>query len=1293
MAAFLGLPAAAQAADLYVSNAPGAVGTPPGTGCGAGEAGYAAIQDAIDAAAFTGDSVFVCPGTYTDGPYTVEDKDVSFSGGGDGEDPALDTIIDGGGLRDGFRFTTASLIPPEPGVAATNITTSFEGFRFVANVAPNLVDSVGGSAIRPVGPDVLLTVTVTDSTFTGNSTPEGTEDVGGAIYAEDVTVTGSTFGLNYADDEGGAVYATDSLDITGSTFTGNEAESDNGGAVVGAEVSITDSTFTGNFISDAESSDDGGAVWASSVTVSGSDFDSNTTLPEDGSSTYGGAIFSDGGVDVDSSTFNDNRSSDGGGAIHGADGDDGPDVTDSTFTGNIANQLLAEDQEGAGGAIFWGDDPTYELEVVDSVFGGPESGDGNQSQFGGAIRSGGAIIVRGTGAEGTESRFEGNLSAGAGGAIRCGGACASTSVDDTSFIENSAIGASPTDSGADGGAIATGGVTGTAIPLVVTESTFTLNQALADGGAIEWDGGDVTILDSSFTTNQAGADGGALSADTTGYEFAVAGSTFDQNSNYDSEVEVEADGGALYLDLGEPPPESDTPQGFIVSTDFSGNYSNDDGGAVYVNDGNLWVSDLEEPDIGPGGAESVEGCPEFSGNSAFDRGGALYQSGIGLVYLICEAEGEEIVFSDNQAGGDGGAIRWGAIPPTEDIVLGLLAQNVAFTGNQSGGDGGAIRSGGVLYSLFNRFEQNLATSGDGGAVSGLVTLGFQNEMGQNVAVNGGAISSNVVDLQAVTLTANEAIGDGSEGGDGGALHAPAPEPGSPLLDELDRGIIELDGVELTENVAARDGGGALVEGEAVLLLANFSGNEADRSGGGLAARIPPLPDPGLNEVYAVSSIFDSNLAERGGAIFSEDAFFSGPVAFDNGLPAGRADGFLTSGEIGPMNGPSDDGSTFSNNEAFEGGGAISAGIFALLINSTVTGNAGPAAIEVTGEGFPAELVLQNSTVAANDPGEGPVLSAAASQLAMANTILAEDGPGCALDSADSPGGNVISTETTGCDEFIGGDAPSAQTRLSPAQIGLEPLADNGGYSETMALSPRSVALDTALPDLCPEQDQRGESRDPLACDPGAYEYSGPLLPILAVEKLGTGTGTVSADPSGIACGETCSLRYEPDTTVTLTASPTGGSTFNGWTGSGCSGTGPCEVAMTRARTVSPTFTAGPPTGTGVRVRKWQQGVNPVGKSRKIRIARVKCVEGTCDIQNAKLSFSARRKVFDGVARVGRTSLEAGEITYVTTVVPRSVYQRLGANKSGLASLLVRVVDPTEQTRVVRGVKVGLRRLR
>jgi len=77
---------------------------------------------------------------------------------------------------------------------------------------------------------------------------------------------------------------------------------------------------------------------------------------------------------------------------------------------------------------------------------------------------------------------------------------------------------------------------------------------------------------------------------------------------------------------------------------------------------------------------------------------------------------------------------------------------------------------------------------------------------------------------------------------------------------------------------------------------------------------------------------------------------------------------------------------------------------------------------------------------------------------------------------------------------------------------------------------------------------------------------------LTVTKSGTGTGTVTGSDGFINCGSTCSVNYSSGTSITLTASATSGSTFSGWSGGGCSGTGTCTVTMTAATSVTATFT-------------------------------------------------------------------------------------------------------------------------
>lgn len=80
---------------------------------------------------------------------------------------------------------------------------------------------------------------------------------------------------------------------------------------------------------------------------------------------------------------------------------------------------------------------------------------------------------------------------------------------------------------------------------------------------------------------------------------------------------------------------------------------------------------------------------------------------------------------------------------------------------------------------------------------------------------------------------------------------------------------------------------------------------------------------------------------------------------------------------------------------------------------------------------------------------------------------------------------------------------------------------------------------------------------------------------LTVVPAGNGSGTVTSAPSGIACGATCTYSFGSGTSVTLSAAPSGASTFTGWSGGGCSGTGTCTVTLGADISVTATFDPAP----------------------------------------------------------------------------------------------------------------------
>jgi hypothetical protein len=76
---------------------------------------------------------------------------------------------------------------------------------------------------------------------------------------------------------------------------------------------------------------------------------------------------------------------------------------------------------------------------------------------------------------------------------------------------------------------------------------------------------------------------------------------------------------------------------------------------------------------------------------------------------------------------------------------------------------------------------------------------------------------------------------------------------------------------------------------------------------------------------------------------------------------------------------------------------------------------------------------------------------------------------------------------------------------------------------------------------------------------------------LSVSMGGNGSGSVVSDPTGIECGEFCSAEFDSGGIATLSAHPSPGSRFAGWSGGGCSGTGDCEVTVGAGSSVTANF--------------------------------------------------------------------------------------------------------------------------
>jgi subtilisin family serine protease len=88
------------------------------------------------------------------------------------------------------------------------------------------------------------------------------------------------------------------------------------------------------------------------------------------------------------------------------------------------------------------------------------------------------------------------------------------------------------------------------------------------------------------------------------------------------------------------------------------------------------------------------------------------------------------------------------------------------------------------------------------------------------------------------------------------------------------------------------------------------------------------------------------------------------------------------------------------------------------------------------------------------------------------------------------------------------------------------------------------------------------------------------LTVTSSRGITAGAGTVVSSPAGLSCAtpkaagvsaSNCSANFSNGTSVTLTATPTAGSAFTGWSGA-CTGTATiCTLAMTAARSVTANF--------------------------------------------------------------------------------------------------------------------------
>ena len=274
----------------------------------------------------------------------------------------------------------------------------------------------------------------------------------------------------------------------------------------------------------------------------------------------------------------------------------------------------------------------------------------------------------------------------------------------------------------------------------------------------------------------------------------------------------------------------------------------------------------------------------------------------------------------------------------------------------------------------------------------------------------------------------------------------------------DHGNVTISYCNFTSNGSVNAAGGALRNylGTMDITYANFSSNSGN-NGGAIY---------NYGHLSISDSTFEDNTARSyGGAIYnslgsiSDMSLLIANSTFSGNATTDYDGGAIYNDSYGPLEITN---STFEGNTAANRGGGIfsDSSTNSLITHSTFSGNSAVSTLHGGGIHIFGSLRMYNSIIA--------------------NTSSGYD---CYWNYIDNP------WSTT---NLIENNAPlpnSCGTPLSTADPMLQPLAQNGGFTHTMALPLASPAVDQGNPTWCVTEDQRGVTRPQgPACDLGSFEY-------------------------------------------------------------------------------------------------------------------------------------------------------------------------------------------------------------
>jgi len=502
---------------------------------------------------------------------------------------------------------------------------------------------------------------------------------------------------------------------------------------------------------------------------------------------------------------------------------------------------------------------------------------------------------------------------------------------------------------------------------------------------------------------------------------------------------------------------------------------------------------------------------------------------------------------------------------TDDVTSGDLNVTAAITIQGSGASGTIIDGGGSAATTTDRVF-NIA--GTGALTMSGVTVQHghppDTQSGGGIVASGPlSLTDSVVTSNTVTDLTSTAFPDQTFGGgiqQGCIKNDTSCRAKAPI--SLTR--VRLSGNSVVAPAANFDAGGGLMEetGDPVTIVDSVIDGNSAPTGGGIeenAGATFNITGTTLTKNRATgnaqSASGNASLDGHGGAIESTGGGtvnLSADTLQGNSAAGSMGDGF-GGGAIEDFGGTTYmiTGSTISGNTAGTGGSSIAAAAIAHaavisgssiaggaiasdggttfgITNSTLAGNTASGSGQAIGSDGFSSISVSSVTIDGRGGGSGPQLSTTGTGttpifLTLKDTIVnGGAGTDCGGPSISSTGHNLLSDGS--CKFSSSGDMVSTDP-------GLNPLADNGGPTQTESLTPTSPAIDHGDTTACPATDQRGVHRPDeagSACDIGAYESP---TPSTAATAPSTGT-TPSAGSAPSASAPSAGSSRPPAILVT-----------------------------------------------------------------------------------------------------------------------------------------------------------------